>query len=154
MTLNADTLKSLLYDSVVWLGHVSLAYMATILGFIVSMVLIVVVGDRVSIRWLIAEPVWGVEMVCGFLAGHWCYRKFPSRTAFLAWCVPGTILFTIVLQWQHKMSQYDPTWQTFFGMRCGGSECLYQLFLTAPFYTAVSYSVGAAFGQRTKKAGV
>jgi hypothetical protein len=42
------------------------------------------------------------------------------------------------------MSQYDSTWDTFFGTKCGGSECFYQLLITAPFYGAVAYSAGAA----------
>jgi hypothetical protein len=41
------------------------------------------------------------------------------------------------------MAVYDSTWDTYFGKGCGGSECLYELFLTAPFYTSVAYSIGA-----------
>jgi hypothetical protein len=41
------------------------------------------------------------------------------------------------------MSAYDSSWDTYFGSRCGGSECLYQFFLTIPLYAALAYSIGA-----------
>jgi hypothetical protein len=41
------------------------------------------------------------------------------------------------------MAAYDSTWDTYFGKNCTGSECLYELFLTMPFYAGIGYSVGA-----------
>ena len=94
--------------------------------------------DRIS-----GEPLWAPEIVAGLLFGWLAYKRAPSRLAFGSWAVPGAILLWNVASWQRTMSQYDSTWSTFFGTGCGGSECLYQLVLTAPFYTSVAYSAGA-----------
>jgi hypothetical protein len=84
-----------------------------------------------------------LPIVCGFYFGRRFYRKLPTITAFFAWVLPGVFLTYSAVSWQHTMAQYDSTWSTYFGKDCGGSECLYQLFLTGPFYTSVAYSLGA-----------
>jgi len=34
------------------------------------------------------------------------------------------------------------TVDNFFFARCGATECLYELFITAPFYTSAAYTLG------------
>ncbi len=83
-------------------------------------------------------------IIIGFWAGRLFYKKLPTIMGLLAWIPPAAILAYSTLSWQLTMSQYDSTWSTYFGSGCGGSECLYQLFVTESFYTAVAYSLGAA----------
>lgn len=125
-------------------------YLATLSGFLISLPIAAVglIGNEQGLffrftNFISGEPVWAPEILAGFLFGWLAYRRIPSRLAFGAFAVPAVILFWNVVSWQRAMSQYDSTWSTFFGTGCGGSECLYQLIVTAPFYTAVAYSAGS-----------
>ena len=133
------------------LVHLPLSYFAALVGFVISMLIarVGLIGSEKG--WFFrltnaisGEPVWAPEIIAGFLIGWLAYKRVPSVFAFVSWIVPGVILFWNVMSWQRTMSQYDPTWSTFFGTDCGGSECMYELFLAAPFYTAIGYAVGAA----------
>ena len=145
-----DTVQSGLSPKAIGLAHLLLSYFAALIGFVISM-LIAGVGligsEGLFFRLTNAisgEPVWAPEIIAGLLIGYLAYKRVPSRFAFVSWIVPGVILFWNVISWQRTMSQYDSTWSTFFGTGCGGSECMYELFLTAPFYTAIGYAAGAA----------
>jgi hypothetical protein len=112
--------------------HLGLPYAATILGFIASILI-----------QLGGEPFWLPEIMAGLLLGWFAFETVPSKTAFLAWIVPAGCLLWSVWSLQHTTGAHDSTWNTYFGSDCGGSECLYQLLLTAPFYSSVFYSIGA-----------
>jgi len=136
--------------SLIALIHLPLPYLATLGGFLISLPIagIGLIGSEQSFfsrltNRLSGEPVWAPEIVAGLLIGWVAYKHFPSRLAFLSFAVPALILVWSAASWQRTMSQYDSTWDTFFGTGCGGSECLYQFFITAPFYGAVAYSAGA-----------
>ena len=89
-------------------------------------------------------PLCGLlSAILGLFTGYFFFRKIPSRFAFWVWLIPGFLLAWNVWSWNREMSQYNSTWDTYFGTNCGGTECLYQVFFTAPFYTAVFYSIGA-----------
>jgi hypothetical protein len=130
--------------------HLPLPYLATFGGFLISLLIagIGLIGNEQGFLFRLTnrvsgEPVWAPEVAAGLLIGWVAYKHFPSRLAFLSFAVPAVILVWSAASWQRTMSQYDSTWDTFFGTGCGGSECLYQLFITAPFYGAVAYSAGA-----------
>jgi hypothetical protein len=127
--------------------HLGLPYMATILGFVASILITIVVpgaGEQSTlIGQLTAEPFWVPEIVAGLLLGWLAYETVPSKIAFIAWAAPGSFLLWSAWSWQRRMAVYDSTWDTYFGRHCGGSECLYQLFLTVPFYSSIFYSIGA-----------
>ena len=132
------------------LVHLPLPYLATFGGFLVSLLIagIGLIGNeegslfRLTNR-ISGEPVWAPEIATGLLVGWVAYKHFPSKLAFGSFVVPAVVLVWNAVSWQRTMSQWDSTWDTFFGMGCGGSECLYQLFITSPFYAAVAYSAGA-----------
>ena len=130
--------------------HFPLSYLAALAGFLISMPIdwIALLGNEQG--WffrltgiLTGEPLWVPEIAAGLLIGWLAYKRLPSIFAFISWILPGGILLLNLISWQQTMSQYDSTWSTFFGTDCGGSECLYELFVTVPFYTAVGYSIGA-----------
>jgi len=136
--------------SLTGLVHLPLPYLATFGGFLISLLIggIGLIGNEQGILFRLTnrvsgEPVWAPEIAAGLLIGWVAYKRFPSRFAFLSFAVPAMILVWSAVSWQRTMSQYDSTWDTFFGTGCGGSECLYQLLITAPFYGAVAYSAGA-----------
>jgi hypothetical protein len=117
------------------------------LGFVLSLVVILIypaAGKQATISGqLNGEPIWLPCIAAGLLAGQFLYRSIPSRLAFLAWLPPAAFLLWSAWSWQKSMAVYDSTWDTYFGKNCGGSECLYELLLTAPFYTGLGYSLGA-----------
>ena len=85
-------------------------------------------------------PLWLPGLFCTFLCGCIIYFFSRSRTATLSWLLPALILAWNLLSWP---SNGGSAWDTFFGTNCGSSECLYQLFVTSPFYACVAYSLGA-----------
>ena len=128
-------------------GHLFFAYFAFLGGLVVSFL---VTGGASLIgradpllEKASGEPLWIPEIAIGFAAGSYLYSRLPSKVAYFSWCIPGLLLLCSAWHWQSTMAIYDSTWQTYFGKGCGGSECLYELALTAPFYTSVAYSVGA-----------
>lgn len=127
--------------------HFGLPYIAAIVGFLASFVIVAVVPAAREASTLsgqlTAEPFWLPEIVAGLLLGWVAYKTVPSKAAFTVWLIPGGLLLWSALSWQRSMAMFDSTWDTYFGSQCGGSECLYQLFLTAPFYSSVFYSIGA-----------
>jgi len=133
--------------------HSFFAYLAMAIGTVVSVLLAVVVpaigSNQTFLGHVVSEPIWGMQILAGFLAGRALYKYLPSRVALAAWVIPGILLLWNVLSWR-TMSKYDSAWDTFFGNGCSSSECLDQLLLTAPFYTAVAYSLGA-FLARSRK---
>jgi hypothetical protein len=122
-------------------------YVATILGCIASILIILVfpaAGETSTLTGqLTGEPFWLPEIMAGLLLGWFAYETVPSKIAFFGWLVPGCLLLWSAWSWQRSMAANDSTSDTYFGKDCGGSECLYQLFLTVPFYSSLSYSIGA-----------
>ena len=136
------------------LVHLPLPYVAMLVGSLASLLIAGVgrIGGEASLlfrltNWISGEPLWAPEIVSGLLFGWFAYKYVPSKMAFCSFALPGVLLLWNVAYWQQRMSQYDGTWDTFFGAGCGGSECAYEFFLTAPFYTAVAYTVGAAISR-------
>jgi hypothetical protein len=148
-----DAIQFAARPKAIGLVHLLLSYVAALVGFLIGMLIagIGMVGSEQGLFFRLTnvisgEPVFAPDIVTGFVIGWLAYKRVPSRFAFASWIVPGVILFWNVIEWQRTMSQYDSTWSTFFGTGCGGSECLYEVFLTAPFYTAIAYAGGALLG--------
>jgi hypothetical protein len=104
--------------------------------------------------------VWAPEIAAGLLIGWVAYKHVSSRLAFGSFAVPAVILVWNAVSWQGTMSQYDSTWDTFFGSGCGGSEGQNQLFIAAPSYAATAYSAGTIIvhcceqkGQASRRSG-
>jgi hypothetical protein len=127
--------------------HVVGPYVAVVSAFVFSVLLVMVLTlagiQEEVINRLTGGPFWVPEIIMGLGLGAFLYVRKRSRTAFVAWLLPGVFLLWSASSWQGTMSQYDSTWDTYFGKDCGGSECLYQLFLTVPFYIGAAYSIGA-----------
>jgi hypothetical protein len=129
-----------------YLIHLALFYCGLVSSVLAQALLILIIPPlgRVTnpLGRAMDGPVFPLLVLAGFVVGRYCYIKIPSRLAFAVWIVPGIFLFYSALSWHKTMSRYDSVWVTYFGSGCGGSECLYELFLTAPFYSAIAYSLG------------
>jgi hypothetical protein len=125
------------------LFHLPSVYVACLLGFLATGIIIVIyppAGEQATFSGVLVERFWLPEILTAIWLGWFFYRRIPSKLALLAWIRPAVLLAWNVVKWH---SEYDSAWDTFFGRDCGDSECLYQLFLTMPFYTGISYSIGA-----------
>jgi len=142
-----DNLKTPRLFPAAALIHFPATYIAALLGVLASAAIILIyppAGEQSSlVGHLAGEPIWLPEIISGLFWGMFFYRRVPSTLAFLAWLPQGAFLFWSASTWYRTMATYDSTWHTYFGKNCGGSECLYELFLTMPLYTGISYTVGA-----------
>jgi len=127
--------------------HFGVPYIASIVGFLVSLLIVAIFPAAREASTLIgrltSEPFWLPEIMAGLFLGWFAYKTLPSKIAFMAWLIPGLLLLWSAWSWQRNFAMWDSTWDTYFGSHCAGSECIYQLFLTAPFYSSVFYSIGA-----------
>ena len=96
---------------------------------------------------LLNEPYYAGPVLCGFILGAIGRRFFRSRSALCVWIVPAVILLFHVLTWEGASSAtgaayWPDVWANYFGSDCGGSECLYEFFVTLPFFTSLAYTLG------------
>ena len=130
-----------------FLIHLAFFYCGLVLSFLAQMLLILIIPPLGKVTnplgRVMNEPVFPLLILLAFVVGRYCYQRIPSRLAFAIWIVPGIFLLCSAWSWHKTMSRYDSVWTTYFGSGCGGSECLYELFFTAPFYSAIAYSLGA-----------
>jgi len=139
-TIFTETQIGLRMNSLIHIVGPYLAYAASVLLTVIFIAIIPHAGETGTIGTLLG---YIAIISCGFLSGWFLYTKVPAKTALFAWVLPAAFLTYSAVSWQMTMAKYDSTWSTYFGTNCGGSECMYQFFLTAPFYTALAYSVGA-----------
>jgi ABC-type dipeptide/oligopeptide/nickel transport system permease component len=141
-----------------FLGQTVLATLVSIvLGIILSFLLALPFGyfgsgagnavDRAGNTWLmrygINEPYFVVPVLMGACFGYMVSRRSKSWAGAVVWIVPSAILLYNLIS-----SLADPstgiTWfiENYFTAGCGSTECLYELFVTVPFYTSIAYSLG------------
>jgi len=104
-------------------------------------------GDHVadqSILKAAGEPYFMFPVIAGLAFGALSYRYSRSSSAAWVWVLPAIVLIWNVLTWKTGgLSPYWPdVWNNYFGSDCGSSECLYELFVTMPFYTSLAYAAG------------
>ncbi|HWY57125.1 MAG TPA: hypothetical protein VNZ03_21850 [Terriglobales bacterium] len=92
------------------------------------------------------EPYFVFPVLAAFAFGVLSHRYSRSLSAMWVWVLPAIILIWNVVTW--KTGGFRPywadVWNNFFGSDCGSSECVYELFVTAPFYTSLAYTLGWA----------
>jgi hypothetical protein len=100
---------------------------------------------------LSSHPYFVLPIIVSLCLGMLCHRFFPSRSGAWIWLLPTIVLIGGVLSWKPgNLPYWGTVWNNYFGSHCGGSECLYELFITSPFYTSIAYSVGWSI-QRLKQ---
>lgn len=103
-------------------------------------------ADHVADQFILkaaGEPYFVFPVFIGFALGGLSYRYSRSSSAAWVWVLPTIALVWNVLTWKNGGDPYWPdVWNNYFGSQCGSSECLYELFVTMPFYTSLAYAVG------------
>jgi hypothetical protein len=89
-------------------------------------------------------PYFVFPVLSGFALGALSYRYSRSSSAAWVWVLPTIVLIWNVFTWKNGGSRpyWLDVWDNYFASGCGSSECLYELFVTMPFYTALVYAVG------------
>jgi hypothetical protein len=97
-----------------------------------------------SILRAVGEPYFALPVVAAFFLGVLSSRFFRSSSAAWVWLLPTIILVWNLFSWHNGgyRSYWPDVWNNYFGSSCGSSECLYELFVTAPFYTSFAYTLG------------
>ena len=99
---------------------------------------------------LLNPPYFIAPVVAGFLLGLLSHRRFLSGTALWVWVVPACLLAWSAATWQShgdSRAHWHDVWANYFSSQCSSSECLYEVFVTTPFYTSVTYSLGWLSGK-------
>ncbi|HET7440630.1 MAG TPA: hypothetical protein VFJ47_04950 [Terriglobales bacterium] len=131
--------------------HFLLVYVAMFIGLMFAFVMVLVsrlysppggglgVFDRI-----IDSHLYVPNVIVAVFMGAFFYGRIRHNFAFWVW-VPSLIFLVLDVwgDWAGTLSRYHSMWDTYFGRNCGGTECLYQLFFTMPFYTSVAYALGA-----------
>jgi len=117
------------------------SYVATFLGMLAGVLLSYVAQwlNWTSIIKSWVGPVFVLSIaMAGLMAcavGRWNHRR-PNPWVW----IPFTMILLLAM-----VTERGSTWNGFFGNNCDGSECIGQVFFTAPFVSAVAYSVTALF---------
>ena len=100
-------------------------------------------GDQPILK-AAGEPYFLFPVLSGFALGALSYRYSRSSSAAWVWILPTIVLIWNVLTWKNggRAPYWPDVWNNYFGSGCGSSECLYELFVTMPFYTALAYAMG------------
>lgn len=97
------------------------------------------VNQRVG-DFLFEAPLFPGEIILGFCSGFVVDRFLGSSSAKWTWVVPALLLLSDFLSSIHGSSM-SSTSQYFFAGKC--SDCVEVMFMVAPFYTSIAYSLGA-----------
>lgn len=129
-----------------FLGHLLIAVVGSFLVYL---------PFYVVLSTLLKEPLLPAVLLAGAVVGYFMNRKEKDRSAYFIWVVPLIFVGYEILDNSRSFSQSWAhqsfprfIWDNFFGQECGGSECLDELFFTAPLFAATGYSVAAYFAPR------
>jgi hypothetical protein len=101
--------------------------------------------DQRVFRVLVDNPYFLCPIVAAFVLGLFSNRVWKTNAGFWVWLFPALFLVWNVFSWKSSTSRSNlaDAWANYFGSDCDGSECIYEVLVTAPFYTTVAYSVGS-----------
>jgi hypothetical protein len=89
-------------------------------------------------------PYFVFPILAACVFGALSRRYSRSLAARWVWVFPAAVLLWNVFTWRNGgyRPYWPDVWNNYFGPHCGSSECAYELFVTAPFYTSFAYTFG------------
>jgi hypothetical protein len=127
--------------------HTGAIYLAMLAAVILTMLLILIfppAGQRSTLIGSMTEaPFWTPEIICGAAAGWLIRQRFSILHSGYGILIPLFLLVWNILTEGLRMRPYTPLIDIYFSAHSGDTEGLYELFLTAPLYTAIAYCLGA-----------
>jgi hypothetical protein len=93
---------------------------------------------------LLSQPYFVGPVIVGFAMGFLLHPWFRSSSGAWVWTIPAIVLIWNLFSWEPGPSRayWPDVWLNYFSAQCGSSECLYEQFVTCPFYTSVAYALG------------
>ncbi len=111
-------------------------------SMILTLVLIMIVPGAAETSNLLGRlldpPFWVPQLVCGVIAGWFVRRRFAVFNSGYALLIPFTLLISNILTEGRELRAYTPLRDVYFSANNGATEGLYELFFTAPVYTAIA----------------
>jgi hypothetical protein len=104
--------------------------------------------DQPSFKW-VAEPYFPAFIVAGLALGALSTYLLRTRVGAWVWVLPFILLLWNIIPWNVDSDRFywRDVWNAYFSRDCSNSECLYEFFVTAPFYASVAYSLGWLAGR-------
>ena len=137
-----------------FLGHLALATCGiVVISFLLELTvgLVIVSQDHRFLDYFVVGPTFAVPIILGLVAGRRFGRRLPALASRLLWLPPLVLLVSeMYLNYKYRYpgeNMRAEIWNNFVGIQCGGSECLTEAFVTAPFVAAVAYALGAELGR-------
>jgi len=125
-----------------YLRQMAWMYGGYILLFLLLGLILRTLGVRSpSVDRIVFGPIWLLPILGGVVLCLLANRKVMSASSYFVWIVPMFLFCVSFFQWPSSSSA--DLWQTFFGPNCQASECLYEMFLTGPFFCSIAYSLTA-----------
>jgi len=94
---------------------------------------------------VLSVPYFPLQILVGLAIGYFLQRRFPSTAAQWVWVFPLVTLSYRFISFHPSV--LEPAFVSrashFFGRKCRPPDCFEQFRYTAPFYTAVAYSLAA-----------
>ena len=105
-------------------------------------------------RHFVDGPYFLTSILAAIFLGAWSFHFAPkSPSASWVWVVPALLLLQHLRPWSFRSQDLSIAWNDLFGPNCGNTECLMELFVTAPFFTSIAYSVGRVVQKRRLRSG-
>lgn len=106
-------------------------------------------GDTLIARYSLNEPYFALPVLMAACLGFLSPRWSRSSVSKWVWLIPTIALAYNILPGLFRSPNARKwVWDNYFSAGCGSTECLYEFFITVPFYTSLSYTIGSATGQR------
>jgi hypothetical protein len=99
-----------------------------------------------SLAWLVAEPFFPLPVLAGLVLGYLVNRRLRNWFAALVWVPPAAALIYTIATW--RVYAFRTYWEDVWASLFLGKD-IASVLITAPFYTAVAYSVGSYAGYRS-----
>jgi hypothetical protein len=135
--------------------HTGAIYLAVLTAVIMNMLLILIYPPAGQTSTFIGSkleaPFWIPEIICGAVAGWVVRERFTFFNAGYGILIPLLLLLCNILTEGLRMRPYTPLIDIYFSAHSGATEGLYELFLTAPLYTAIAYYLAALASKITVK---
>jgi hypothetical protein len=110
--------------------------------------------DSRFFHYFVDGPFFLTAILAALFLGAWSFHSAPrSPSASWTWVVPALFLLCHLQPWSFRSQDLSIAWNNLFGPNCGNTECLMELFVTAPFFTSIAYSVGRVVQKRRLRSG-
>jgi hypothetical protein len=135
-----------------FLAHSALAgYVTVALAGLLELLLGLLTGSDRSLDFYFWGPTFLAPGLIGLAGGFFVGRRSPRLLSWFVFLIPLILGIWELVTWirlePHGNEIAGLLRDNFLGTRCGASECLEELLITAPLIASIAYAMGAEFGR-------